>query len=104
MLVSGLVGWYTAGTLKGVGIAIGIGFGIVLFFSLWQSLRFKKRLQQSGMTEIDRMTGREFEEYLGNLFNNEGYRVTFTPATGDYGADLILKKDKEVIVVQAKRI
>jgi restriction system protein len=103
MLVSGLVGWYTAGTLKGVGIAIGIGFGIVLLFSLWQSLRFKKRMQQSRMTEIDQMTGIEFEEYLGTLFKNQGYHVTYTPTTGDYGADLILKKDKEVIVVQAKR-
>ena len=103
MLVSGLVGWYTAGTLKGVGIAIGIGFGVVLLFSLWQSLRFKKRIQQSGMTEIDKMTGIEFEEYLGTLFKNQGYHVTYTPTTGDYGADLILKKDKEVIVVQAKR-
>ncbi|WP_246231691.1 restriction endonuclease [Sporosarcina jiandibaonis] len=103
MLVSGLVGWYTAGTLKGVGIAVGICFGIILLFTLWQSLRFKKRMQQSGMTEIDKMTGIEFEEYLGTLFKNQGYHVTYTPTTGDYGADLILKKDKEVIVVQAKR-
>ena len=45
----------------------------------------------------------EFEEYLGALFAGQGYRVEYTPASGDYGADLILNKGQDVIVVQAKR-
>lgn len=103
LLVSGLVGWYTAGTLKGVAIAIGIGLAVILILSQWQSMRFQKRMQQSGIAEIDKMTGIQFEEYLGTLFKHEGYHVTYTPTTGDYGADLILKKNHKVIVVQAKR-
>jgi restriction system protein len=103
VLVAGLSGWYIWGTLKGVGISVGIALGIIIVFSVWKSGRYKKRLQQSGIAEIDQMTGRQFEEYIGTLFGNHGYRVKYTPATGDFGADLILKKGREVIVVQAKR-
>lgn len=52
---------------------------------------------------VDKLTGEEFEEYLFNLFKNLGYEVELTPASNDYGADLILTKGNEKIVVQAKR-
>lgn len=32
-----------------------------------------------------------------------GYTVKFTPASGDYGADLLLTKGNKTIAVQAKR-
>lgn len=98
-----MVGWYLTETLKGAGIAASIGFGIVITFNLLMSKRFNKRLQQSGISDIDQMSGRQFEEYLGTLFGNQGYSVSYTSTTGDFGADLILKKGQEVIVIQAKR-
>ena len=52
--------------------------------------------------EIDRMTGRQFEEWLARFFSR-GYDVALTPEQGDYGADLILKKGPVTTVVQAKR-
>lgn len=103
VLVAGLVGWYMSGTLKGAGIGVGVGLGVIIIFSIWRAIRFKKRMQQSGIKEIDQMSGREFEEYIGTLFEGQGYRATYTPATGDFGADLILKRGLEVVVVQAKR-
>ena len=103
VLVAGLVGWYKFGTLKGVGISVGVTFGLIIIFSIWKRKRFKKRMQQSGIAQIDQMSGIEFEEYVGTLFETLGYQVTYTPTTGDYGADLILKKGQDVIVVQAKR-
>ncbi|AOV07379.1 restriction endonuclease [Sporosarcina ureilytica] len=103
VLVAGLVGWYKFGTLKGVGISVGVTFGLIIIFSIWRKERFKKRVQQSRITEIDQMSGIEFEKYVGTLFESLGYRATYTPTTGDFGADLILKKGKEIIVVQAKR-
>ena len=60
-------------------------------------------MQQSGIAEIDQMSGRQFEEYVGTLFQQQGYKVSYTSTTGDFGADLILNKGKETIVVQAKR-
>lgn len=55
------------------------------------------------MEEIDKMDGKTFEEFLGVLFRNLGYKVEVTRYSGDYGADLILQKRRKRIVVQAKR-
>jgi len=60
-------------------------------------------MEQSGISEIDQMTGRQFEEYVDTLITSQGYSHKYTPTTGDYGADLILKKGQETIFVQAKR-
>lgn len=48
------------------------------------------------------MSGLEFEHYLVALFRKNGYRVKLTPASNDFGADVILE-GKERIVIQAKR-
>ena len=63
----------------------------------------KKRLLDSGIREVDEMTGKEFENFLAVHFRNFGYRVTLTQDSQDYGADLILYKDGSKTVVQAKR-
>lgn len=55
------------------------------------------------MEEIDSMDGKTFEEFLGLLFKNLGYKVEITRYSGDFGADLILQKRRKRIVVQAKR-
>jgi len=49
------------------------------------------------------LSGREFESEMGRLYRADGYSVEATPATGDEGADLLLRKDGELIVVQCKR-
>lgn len=63
----------------------------------------KKILLNSGIYEIDEMSGREFEQYLKYLYIKAGYKVRLTPASGDFGADLILEKETQRIAVQAKR-
>jgi HJR/Mrr/RecB family endonuclease len=63
----------------------------------------KKRLLDSGILEVDEMTGKEFERFLDVHFRNFGYGVTLTQDSQDYGADLILYKDGSKTVVQAKR-
>lgn len=62
-----------------------------------------RKLKRSGILQVDQMKGKEFEDYLRVLFLERGYHVQMTPATGDYGADLILSKGGRRIVVQAKR-
>lgn len=52
---------------------------------------------------IDNLSGGEFEKYLATLFVVLGYKVELTKNSGDYGADLILTKDNNITVVQAKR-
>lgn len=57
----------------------------------------------SDIKRIDTMDGIDFEHYLAVHFRKQGYRVTVTPPEHDYGVDLILRKGKEKIAVQAKR-
>lgn len=52
--------------------------------------------------DFDLMSGVEFEEFLGEKFREKGYRVQYTPTTGDQGADLIITKKGIKTVVQAK--
>lgn len=63
----------------------------------------ERRLARSGIHEIDAMSGLTFERRLAHLFVGLGYRVEQTRARGDYGADLVLEKNGQRTVVQAKR-
>lgn len=65
--------------------------------------RRKKRYLNSNIYTIDKMSGEEFELYLKAHFEENGYKVKTTPASNDYGADLILTRSNEVVAVQAKR-
>lgn len=67
----------------------------------WKS-RNEKYLH-SGITEVDNLSGEDFERFLSVYFQKHGYHVKFTPKTHDYGADLILTKNNRKTVVQAKR-
>ena len=67
--------------------------------------RGKLLLMQSNISDIDLMEGYEFENYLQTLLFYAGFVTEVTPASKDYGADLILTEPdtKNKIVVQAKR-
>ncbi|MEH7403729.1 restriction endonuclease [Gottfriedia acidiceleris] len=65
--------------------------------------KIDEKLRNSNINEIDKMDGDKFEEYLGSLFIALGYDTEVTKTSGDQGADLILRKNGNVIVVQAKR-
>jgi len=53
--------------------------------------------------EVTLLSGQEFEAFLKNLFEKMGYKVELTKPSSDQGADLILDKNGERTVVQAKR-
>lgn len=53
--------------------------------------------------DIDNLNGYEFEYFLKALFEKMGYNVENTPLSGDQGADLVINRFSERIVVQAKR-
>ncbi|QLY82286.1 restriction endonuclease [Clostridium intestinale] len=81
----------------------------ILMFILFSGIYvlYKKRrennLKNSTIKKIDNMTGEEFEEFLQVAFKNMGYKTMLTPITGDYGADLLVKKNGVKTVIQAKR-
>ncbi len=54
------------------------------------------------ISQIDTLSGEEFEMVLYELFIAMGYDVSLTKATGDFGADLVVKRKNEISVIQAK--
>jgi len=77
--------------------------GIVLLGRLVLYVVRQRRLERSGILDIDRMSGRTFEEYLRTAFVRLGYKVELTKYRGDFGADLVVRKAGEKTAVQAKR-
>jgi len=52
---------------------------------------------------LDGLSPHEFEDFIGLLFKSMGYEVTNFPYVGDYGADLLVKRNGKAIVVQVKK-
>lgn len=73
-----------------------------LFFKLKEK-KYQRKLSQSGIRDIDQMDGLQFEMYLKALFSELGYKTKVTTGSHDFGADLLLKRNGEKIVMQAKR-
>ncbi|MBP1995208.1 restriction endonuclease [Paenibacillus eucommiae] len=91
---------------KSMSISIGVSvvaFAVLISVMIIQYMNRMERLRKSGIADIDKMDGRQFEIYLGGLFKNRGYDVRVTRSAGDYGADLVISKQGKKIVVQAKR-
>lgn len=67
---------------------------------------FEKQLKSDTkitLNVLDKMDGKEFENTLKTIFENQGYKVNVTAHSHDQGADLILEKFGKKIAVQAKR-
>lgn len=99
-----------AGFLAGLG-----GLVLTVLVLLWLSARrdrFRVGLQRrrdlkraaSEMAAVDQMSGVEFEEFVAAQLRTRGWGVTHTASTGDYGVDLIARKDGTRIAVQCKRL
>jgi len=71
--------------------------------SALQKKEEQKRLVFVGMDSIDKMDGLEFEKFLLVHFMRMGYQGSLTQQSQDFGADLILMKNGQKYVIQAKR-
>ncbi|MCM3788370.1 restriction endonuclease [Domibacillus indicus] len=88
-----------------IGYTILVALLAIPYFLLRWYTKDKKKQQflQSGLNELDSMDSVQFKEYVGALFESRGYAIEYTPKSGDYGADFILRKGNYSIAVQAKR-
>ncbi|ARK31812.1 restriction endonuclease [Halalkalibacter krulwichiae] len=89
-------------------LTLGLGL-IVALFVLVIILKLRKKKYDVGkitLSDIDKMTGHEFEDYLYVLIKSLGYdEVYLTKKSRDYGADLLFRdRDQQLTVVQAKRL
>lgn len=56
------------------------------------------------LEKIDMFTGIEFEQYIMLLLKKEGYtNIESTKVSGDYGVDIVAKKDDLKCAIQCKR-
>jgi len=111
--------WYftqqaTGSVLAGFSAGLG-GLVLTVVILLWLSVqrdRFQAGLRRrrdlkyatSDMAAIDQMSGLEFEEFVAAQLRTRGWSVTHTTSTGDYGVDLIAKKNDTRLAVQCKRL
>ncbi|SEN80995.1 Restriction endonuclease [Mesobacillus persicus] len=77
-------------------------FVIRMILVFIKSFRYKSGLPVD-LKKVDTMAGLEFERFLKPVFERQGYLADVTQGSGDYGADLILRKGRKKYVVQAKR-
>ena len=78
--------------------------GAILIVKVLLFIRRERRLARTGIREIDAMSGPKFEQYLRTMFTRLGYRVEVVgSARGDYGGDLVIRKNGTKTIVQAKR-
>ena len=62
----------------------------------------EKILKNLNLNSIDKMTGFEFEEFIGYIFKKIGYEVIVTKKSNDQGIDIIAKDNFTKIGIQAK--
>ncbi|MEN6351207.1 MAG: restriction endonuclease [Syntrophomonas sp.] len=63
----------------------------------------QKRVAAIRISDIDNMSGLEFERYIKNSLDNQGYKTSLTNASGDLGADIIASYGDVRYSVQVKR-
>ena len=65
-------------------------------------MRLTSNINKLTINDVDKMSGYEFEDFIGTLYKKMGYSVELTPKSGDQGADLIITKLEERTAVQTK--
>lgn len=77
--------------------------GIVWLYTFLRKKYCTKHIfRHINIDTIDSLNGFDFEELVGIMFKAKGFKVTYTPKTKDYGADIIATKKRTKIVVQTK--
>jgi restriction system protein len=83
-------------------IFFGGAFSLILILFAFGLMK-ERKLNISGIRQVDEMSGKEFEQFLKLRYEARGYKVRRTPYQNDFGADLVMERDGRRIVVQAKR-
>ncbi len=101
-----LAGLFTWLSTRSVWLGLAVVAAAVLLLAvglkLWRTWR-DRRLRATGVADIAQLSGEAFEEVLVAHFRAQGYVARLTPNGADFGADLVLERDGQKTVVQAKR-
>jgi restriction system protein len=105
--IIGIAFWITAAYLKWINpkaiygaapifsfLALGFGFvfiGAGIVGLITRKQRTTRLLAQRTLDDVKRLTWKQFEELIADMYRRQGYRVEETGAPGDGGIDLILR-------------
>jgi restriction system protein len=89
-----------------------LGFFLLLglvILSLWgfhrvcNHVQRERRIRALQITQVDSMSGWEFERYVARLLQHRGHKTEITKRSGDFGVDILTRKGKFRFAVQCKR-
>lgn len=91
--------------LDALAILCFITFSLVLAHIIKIKRRNRSRniLISAGGSDPMALSPVEYEKFCGALLEKRGWKVTYTKASGDYGADIIAEKKSIRMAVQCKR-
>jgi restriction system protein len=78
-------------------------FEVALFAYWLKGDRWKLAHITESKPEFRTMSGRQFEDFVGGLYERQGYQVDYARQGADGGYDLVLNRDSERILVQCKQ-
>jgi restriction system protein len=76
---------------------------VVLYIAHTQQRKKREKARALKLAGVDTLSGTEFEQYIGEILRWQGYKVTFTPHSNDFGVDIVATRHGERLGVQTKR-
>jgi restriction system protein len=106
-LILGLIGIFLNNLVAGEPLAIALVLIIAIFSFVLMWILIKKYFMNTPppsvtIKVIDKMTGLEFEQFIGDLYKQMGNKSEVTQASNDYDADVIVIKDHIKTVMHVK--
>jgi restriction system protein len=95
----------SSSTLVTIAVVTGVIAMAVGALLIYKSLRANaeaEALRVLSMSNVDEMSGIEFEEFVSELLHAQGYTIRLTPIN-DFGVDIIARRDGESTAIQTKR-
>jgi restriction system protein len=84
-----------------VGLIVLLAFAGLLFY-LWIRNRYRRQ-RAIRLADVDYMDGLAFEEYVCRLMERQGYTAENVRGSGDFGVDIIARRNGTRYAVQVKR-
>ncbi len=86
-------------------IELGLFLLSVVFVSLviYGYTQEQRKIRALQLSDVDNMTGHQFEHYVAKLLKNQGFQATVTVGSGDLGVDVVAHKGPIKYAVQVKR-
>lgn len=98
-LFSGIAQLFSSWAL--VGACVLLLPGVLSAFNAWRKGQLLK--SQKSLSSLLNLSWREFEEVIGEIYREHGYRVTENAGPGaDGGVDLVARKEGETVLIQCK--